>query len=277
MGTDEDIPEDELLSIPSDNLFNLSRLRTVRSTLLYQKQMTELAAERAGTARPFTLFPDRDPRARHEEEERRRALLAQEQATQEVRDHADRLLLRLDEQQHEIDRRRTELEGRALHLHDGRRVWIDGDQYRNDSGAILQGNDHDEAQSLAAVQPEAATWAEHEHIRLWADRTKRLKEQVLSERERAAEGDPARLEERLSGYEKELQEESEERASHIAAASVNYGDPDYSDLLSSQPSFNAAAHAESAVAPADKTEADSASADNKRTFRQGGQGAPKPC
>src|SRR5438552_3338404 len=157
MGTDEDIPEDELLSLPGDSIPALSRLWTMRSGLLYQKQMNELAAERAGTARPFMLFPDRDPRAKHrEEEERRRALLAYQAAMQEVRDHGDRLLLRLDEQQHEIDRRRSELEGRALHLHDGRRLWMDGDQYRDDSGVILQGSDHAEAETLARRHPEAA-------------------------------------------------------------------------------------------------------------------------
>src|SRR5436305_1135528 len=32
------------------------------------------------------------------------------------------LLLRIDEQQREIEKRRVELEGRALHLHDGRRI-----------------------------------------------------------------------------------------------------------------------------------------------------------
>jgi len=47
---------------------------------------------------------------------------------EEVRDHADRPLLRIDEQQHEIEKRRREVEGRALQLHDGRRFWLDGDR-----------------------------------------------------------------------------------------------------------------------------------------------------
>lgn len=277
MGTDDDISEDELLNIPSDNISSLSRLWAMRSGLLYRKQMDELAAERAGTAPPFMLFPGRDPRAklREEDEERRRARLAWEQAMQEVRDHADRLLLRLDEQQQEIDRRRREIEGRALHLHDGRRVWIDGDRYRDDAGAILQDGDHQEAQSLARQHPDAASWAEKEKLRQWQEGTDRLREKVL--KERVGEGDPEAAEQRLSGYEKELQNQMEQRRTEIAVAPVDYGDADYSDMLvpSPQPAFNAAASGGNSPPQPDKKETDAASAGNGVTIRRTGQRAPK--
>jgi hypothetical protein len=278
MAADDDIPEDEILNVPSDSISSLSHTWAVRSGLLYQKQMTELAAERSGNARSLMLFHDQDPRAKHRaEEERRRALLAYEYSMQEIRDHADRILLRIDEQQHEIEKRRKELEGRALHLHDGRRFWIDGERFRDDSGAILQGRDHAEAANLASSHPDAPTWTERENIRAAAEDTKRIKEKVLAERERAGQGDPTEAEHRLARYEKELQAQMEQRRSQIAASPVDYGDPDYALLLSSQPAFNEAAHADTPVPQADKKETEAASADNKRPLRTPGQGAPKPC
>jgi hypothetical protein len=222
---------------------SLSRLWAMRAGSRYQKEMTELAAEHSGNARSFMLFHDQDPRAKHRaEEERRRALLAYEHAMQEVRDHADRILLRIDEQQHEIEKRRKELEGRALHLNDGRRFWVDGDHFRDDSGAILQGWDHEEATALAREHPNAATWAQRQEIREQGEEIKRLKQQVLAERERGGEGNPAAAEGRLTGYEKELQAQMEQRHDEIASSPVDYGDPDYMTVLSSQPAFNEAAH-----------------------------------
>jgi hypothetical protein len=257
---------------------SLSRLWAMRTGSRYQKEMTELAAERSGNARSFMLFHDQDPRAKHRaEEERRRALLAYEYSMQEIRDHADRILLRIDEQQHEIEKRRRELEGRALHLHDGRRFWIDGGQFRDDSGAILQGRDHEEAANLASAHPDAPTWTERENIRAAAEDIKRIKEKVLAERERAGEGDPAAAQDRLTGYEKELQAQMEQRRSQMASSAVDYGDPDYREMLSSQPAFNEAANADAPVRRADKKETETASADNKRPLRTPGQGAPKPC
>jgi hypothetical protein len=274
MGSDEDIPENKLLDMPSEGIAGLSRVWIMRSGLIYQKLMTELAAERSGNARPFMLFPDRDPKHR-EEEERRRALLAYEQAMQEVRDHADRLLLRLDEQQHEIDRRRKEMEGRALHLHDGRRVWIDGDQYRDDEGFVLQGRDFDEADALAHQHPDAATWAERKRLQKWQEDTDRLREKVVHERE--GEGDPEAAQQQLKGYENELEAQMEERRKEIASAPVDYGDADYTGLLvpSSSLAFNAAAAGEVSSLRVERKETDSASADNHRVSRPPTQTGPK--
>ena len=85
----DDLPDEKLLSIPAERLPALSRVWSVRASAAHMKDMLELAAERSGNARPKMLFHDRDPRARHrEEEERRRALLAYQAAMEEVRDHA---------------------------------------------------------------------------------------------------------------------------------------------------------------------------------------------
>lgn len=276
---DDNLSDEELLSLPAERVPALSRLWSVRAGFLFYKQMVELAAERSGYARPATLFHDQDPRRKErEEEERRRALHAFEIAMEEIRDHADRILLRIDEQEHEIRKRREELEARALYLHDGRRVWVDRTQFRDDSGAVLGGRDHAEATALARERPDAATWAEREQIRTWQEKTDRLRENVLKERD--GQGGTAGAQDRLTQYEKELQANVEQRHAQVASAPVDYGDPDYTGLLvpSVQPAFNAAAPGTVARELKDEEKkTETASADNNRVFRLPGQGGPKPC
>jgi hypothetical protein len=272
---DDNLSDDELLNIPAESLPALSRVWAVRSGLLYYKQMIELAAERSGNAPDFILFHDRDPRMKHrDEEERRRVRLAYEALLQEVRDHADRLLLRIDEQQHQLEKRRDELESRALHLHDGRRIWLDGDDFRDDAGRVLRGADDNEAQILAREHPDAARWTEHENIRASLEETQRIKEKVLAERDR--QGDPTEAEKHISQYEKELRDNVEKRGAELTATPAAYGASDYADLLTTQPAFNAAASAErTPVAETDRKETETASAAYKRSFRPQGQGGPK--
>jgi hypothetical protein len=251
---DDDIPEDELLSLPSDRISSLSRLWSVRAGMLHVKQLDELTAERAGTARPFMLFPDRDPK-RREEEERRRALLAYEQAMQDIRDRSDRLLVRIDEQRHELDNRRKEMEGRALHLHDGRRAWLDGDRFRDDSGALLQGRDHSEAAALAEQHPDAPTWGEREKLRQQIAEADRMSERIHEIRKAANQPgqDAPALDAELSGYEKDVQQKAEARAREMRSSPEDYGDADYMNA------FNAAAGATTAPEPTDKKETETAS------------------
>jgi hypothetical protein len=275
---DDNLSDEELLNLPSDSLPVLSRVWAVRSGLLFYKQMVELAAERSGNARTFMLFHDQDPRRKErEEEERRRARLALEVAMQEIRDHADRILLRIDEQENEIRKRREKLEARALQLHDGRLVWVDGARFRDDSGTVLEGRDHAEAAALAHDRPDTATWAERDEIRISQEKMDRLRENVQKERD--GQGDTAGVQDRLTQYEKELQADVEQRHAQVASAPVDYGDPDYTDLLvpSAQPAFTAAAQGTAAPELNEEKKTESASADNKRVFRSPGQGTPKPC
>ena len=153
---------------------------------------------------------------------------------------------------------------------------MDGGQFRDDSGAVLGGRDHAEASALAREHPDAATWAEREQIRVWQEKTDRLREKV--EKERGGQGDAAGAQGRLTQYEKELQANVEQRHAQVASAPVDYGDPDYRSLLvpSAQPAFNAAAPGALAPELDEEKKTESASADNKRVFRLPGQGTPKP-
>ena len=58
----------------------------------------------------------------------------------------DHLLAQIEEQQRAIEKRRKVIDDNALKLHDGRRAYADGDQYRDDQGTVLQGGDNDKGE-----------------------------------------------------------------------------------------------------------------------------------
>lgn len=93
----------------------LSRLRAIRSGLLYERQVDELNRELAGAAPPRMLMPWNDPREiRKVEEKRHREQLAYEQAMSEISERRDRLLLRIEEEQARTDERRREIDDNRL-------------------------------------------------------------------------------------------------------------------------------------------------------------------
>ena len=101
------------------------------------------------------IFRDMDPkekRRRREEEERRRLLAEQE--LQEYRERSDRLLAQIEQEQIAVEKHRKEIEDNALKLRDGRRVYVDGNQYRDEQGRVLEGRDRDEAAALHNSEPQ---------------------------------------------------------------------------------------------------------------------------
>jgi hypothetical protein len=83
---------------------------------------------------------------------------------EEYKERSDRVLAQIEEQQHALLRRRQEIEDKALRLHDGRRIYIDGDQYRDEQGDILQGRDRDQAADQHRQCPDASTWRDKKEI-----------------------------------------------------------------------------------------------------------------
>ena len=149
----------------------------------------------------------REKRRRKEEEDRRRLLAEQE--LQEYRDRSDRLLAQIEQEQIAVEKRRKEIEDNALKLHDGRRVYVDGNQYRDEQGRVLEGRDRDEAAALHNQNPNASTWQDRQKTIEEADELARLKQKVLNDRQEAERGgDVSAANDRLSGYEKEFQNES---------------------------------------------------------------------
>jgi hypothetical protein len=228
--------------------------------------MTELAAERNGTARPVMLFEGHDPH--------RRSAAKFERMMQEIRNRSDRLLVSIEDYQNEIENRRREDEKKALHMHDGRHVYVDGQHFRDEYGNTLHGSDLTEAQALYRDHPDASTWASHEQIRQQAEEAESLKQKVLDER--AGTSDPEHANDRLTDYEHELHQQMEHRHAEMAAHPVDYGDASLADLpATSTVAFNAAAAGETETPATVISDTESETAGNKQTPRPPAPGAFK--
>jgi hypothetical protein len=148
-------------ALPGD----LSRLWAIRSNLLHQHEADELNRELAGEAPPRLIFAWTSPYEKHRIEEKRRSeQLEFEQAMLEISEHQDRLLRQISEEQVRIAERRKEIEDNTLRLDDGRRVYVDGDRYRDGEGRFLTGTDEAEAARQHEYHPHASTWAQKQEI-----------------------------------------------------------------------------------------------------------------
>jgi hypothetical protein len=244
-----------------------------------------LALELSGdSTRHLMIFPGMDPKEkrRREEEARRSALLA-DQDMQEYRERSDRLLARIEQQQLVVEKRRKEIEDNALKLHDGRRVYVDGSQYRDEQGQVLEGRDRDEAAALHQQKPDASTWQDRQKTIAEADELERLKQKVLNDRQEAERGgDVSAANDRLSGYEKEFQNSFETTRTEIAAQTPTdlaasystdymaaYGD-EYT--ISTVPAFTKAADGQTV---ADRKDTETENPQTQNAPRPSGQSAPK--
>ena len=215
---DEELTDDQLLEMPTQAMpGDLSRLWAKRANAIYNRELNELVAELTGASSSHRMiFPDQDPVAKRQREEE-----AARRAAQEMQDYferSNRLLARIDEQERVIAKRRQEIEDNALKLHDGRRVYVDGNQYRDEQGQVLEGRDRDEAAALHNQKPHASTWQDRRKTIEEADDLARLKQKVLNDRQEAERGgDVTAATDRLSGYEKEFQNDLETTRTEIAA------------------------------------------------------------
>jgi hypothetical protein len=281
------LPEGELLTLPDGAIPQgwLSEFFTRRAALIHQRDGNELALELSGDSTlHLMIFRDMDPREkrRRKDEEDRRRLMA-EQDLQEYRERSDRLLVRIEQQQIAVEKRRKEIEDNALKLHDGRRVYVDGNQFRDEQGRVLEGRDRDEAAEFHSHNPNASTWQDRQKTIAEADELARLKQKVLSDRQEAERGgDVKAANERLSGYEKDFQNDLETTRTEIAAKApadlaasystdymAAYGD-EYT--ISTVPAFTKAADGQKA---ADRKDTETDDPRTQNAPRPVGQIAPK--
>ncbi|MEO8595477.1 MAG: hypothetical protein ABI759_19310 [Candidatus Solibacter sp.] len=282
------LPEDELLTLPEGSIPPgwLTEFFGRRAALIHQQDSNELALELSGdSSLRLMIFRDTDPKEkrRRKDEEDRLRLLA-EQELRDYRDRSDRLLARIEQQQIVVEKHRKEIEENALKLRDGRRVYVDGNQYRDEQGRVLEGRDRDEAAALHSQKPDASTWQDRQKTIDEADELARLKQKVLNDRQEAERGgDVTAADARLSGYEKETQNILEEKTTDIAAKApaelassystdymAAYGD-EYT--ISTVPAFTKAADGQTTQADRKDTDADNPQTQNAP--RPVGQIAPK--
>lgn len=287
----DDLSDNELLARPGEAIpaGRLTAFFTRRAEVLRLHELDVMMLERSGmSARHFLTFADTDPRQRllREEEERRRAWLAQLEMLEYQR-RSDRLLAQIEEQERVVDKRRKEIEDNAIRLRDGRRVYVDGDRYRDEQGRVLEGGDFAEAQAQHHANPDASTWQDKQEIERRAEELRRLHEKVLHDRE-SGEGTPEEKRLRLSGYEHEFAEKVADRQQEMSAAATgvsavpDYGSADYMAELggdykiSTKPAFDAAAVlATDTTKPPTETETESATVESKRPSMPLGQSRPK--
>ncbi|HXF25657.1 MAG TPA: hypothetical protein VN610_00200 [Bryobacteraceae bacterium] len=281
------LPEGELLTLPDGAIPPgwLTEFFARRAALAHQQDSNELALELSGdSSLHLMIFRDMDPKEkrRRKEEDDRHRLLA-EQELREYRDHSDRVLARIEQEQLVVEKRRKEIEDNALKLHDGRRVYADGNQYRDEQGRVLEGRDRDEADALHSQKPNASTWQDRQKTIEEADELARLKQKVLNDRQEVERGgDVSAANERLSDYEKEFQHNLETTRTEIAAKApadlaasystdymAAYGD-EYT--ISTVPAFTKAADGQT---PADRKDADTDNPQTENAPRPVGQIAPK--
>ncbi len=233
--TEDDIdtmPETELLALPEQALpGGLSRLSALRANAMHDRAFNEMILELTGdSARHLMISRDQDPKEkrRREEEKRRRTWLAYEESMREFRERSESLLAQIEIRQREIETRRQEIEDNALRLHNGRRVFVDGDGYRDEEGRVLAGADADEARDRHREKPGASTWQERQKAKESADELERLHQKVLMERQQAEQGGQGldaedlerqrrEAEQRMTGYEKEFSQKVETAKSKISA------------------------------------------------------------
>lgn len=228
--------------------------------------------EDAGDDQPPMILPWTGHHEVHRIEERRRGeRRAHEEALRELSEGQDRLLLRIEEQQAKIEQRRKDIEDNALRLRDGRRVYGDGDRYRDGKGQLLTGPDEAEAARQHEYRRDAPAWAHKQGTDRRAADAQSLKGKILQDRERG-QGSPGQASRRLSGYEEEFRDRVEARAD---SGSADYM-ADY-EVPSVVPAFTAAAIG---VTPAHvhkraKDGSGGASAEMKQPMRGEGEGPVK--
>src|SRR5262249_3767447 len=121
----DDLPDEELLSLPESNIdpAQLDRFRSRRSEILEKKQAEETAPSMAATSRG----QERARAENRQELEMERYVLALEN----FRQREDYLIAVIEERHRETLKRLQDIDDRAIKLHDGRRAYVDGDNYRD--------------------------------------------------------------------------------------------------------------------------------------------------
>jgi hypothetical protein len=285
MTTDDDdnLTDDQIMDLPMQVMpGDLSRLWSARANIVHEREFKELILElTGGTDSHLMIRPDQDPRVKRQREEADRRRATQEM--QDYEDRSNRLLVRIDEQERALVKRRQEVEDKAIKLHDGRRVYVDGNQYRDQNGNILQGSARDEADTLHRGNPQASTWQEKKDIDDRYAEAKRLRQKVLQGRDAAERGgDISAANDKLTAEEKEFQNSLETTRTEIAAKAptdlaasystdymASYGD-EYT--ISTVPAFTKAA--QQTDQQTDK-QTETETAQTKLAPQPLGQGAPK--
>lgn len=181
------------------------------------------------------IFSGQDPRVKHRREEEEYRRQQYEQAMREITVREDRLLARIEEQQVIVEKRREEIDERAIKLHDGRRAYVDGDGYVDGQGRELSGADYDEAHRLHQQNPDAATRQENAENNRQANDLETLRQNLQQhQQDREQAGAPVDLKQEqqtADDYEKRFKQAAEPRRAEIEKKADSVADAYGTDYM----------------------------------------------
>lgn len=203
------LANDELLNVPLANLApgELRRAFFVQAQQAEKKQ----SEERAAMADAFS--------ARNAER--------QEESSRETSRREAQLLAFLQLREEQIAEARQELDKRTLRLDDGRRVYVDGNKYRDEKGHELNDADRAQAEVHHLDQPHAATWQEKHDLDEQSEATRQMRHQVEDLQAGKAGANEAA---QLAQLEKRYQVQTGTQLPKSPQA-ADYGDLDYMTAL----------------------------------------------
>lgn len=173
--------DQELLSLPESNVpsAKLELFLSLRSAL-ERKRIEDLVGEN---------MPGRDGSRRtghkpqdEEQEETEFTLLQYVSAMDDLGVREDRLFQEVLEEHRQTLQRLQEIDDRAIKLHDGRRAYVDGDNYRDRAGDYMRSADKDEADRLKTGT--SSTWAEKSEYENKKDAEARLLRDMEQDKEK---------------------------------------------------------------------------------------------
>lgn len=147
------LTDDELLDVPLGNLTPGELARSFKAHAAKEQKVEEIEAGRG----PH-LFDRQSEQDRKQEE-------------QEALHHREEIVLaQLAEREAVLREEAERMDERAIKLHDGRRAYVDGEDYRDAEGHKLTGADRAQAEVLHVSQPHATTWQQQqEFTKAWAE------------------------------------------------------------------------------------------------------------
>lgn len=147
--------DEEILTLPESNVpaAKLGQFLARRTAVLEEK-------ESAQSARDFDLLHDDRKKSDRAAKEREEQLIFQQYlvAMQVFRDREDEMIDAVEAEHRRTLRRLEEIDAHAIKLRDGRRAYVDGNEFRDQYGVLLRGEDKREAETMKTRT--SSTWAE---------------------------------------------------------------------------------------------------------------------
>jgi hypothetical protein len=227
----EAMTEAELLALPESLIpaGSLTKFWALHAGAIQKENTDELARERSGESLSRRMIGAEPTQEDREREQQRHY----EQALRDLRTREDALLARIEQQERQIAQRRQEIEDNAIRLRDGRLVYVDGKQYRDGQGRVLEGNDADEARQQHGKKPNASTWQQKtEADRQWEE-MERLRREIEERRQTAGQGPHSELKQdadAVTRNEQQFNTEVEIERSAVKKADLDAYSANYSAL-----------------------------------------------